>query len=438
LLVHHPQCHAAARVTQIDDEDFAAMFEAEADSASGARKLEAGQVIDGIVVAIDADTVFVDVGTRSEGRIERRSLENERGELAAKVGDKIRATVRDPGRGVSPLLVVAFGSGKLDVRELEIAAASGTPIEGTFTKAVKAGLELDLGGRRAFCPASQVDLTYVNDLASFEGQHHFFKVLEVRDNGRSVVVSRRALLEDERRAQAKVLSERLEPGMQLDGIIQSLQPYGAFVDIGGLQGLLHVSEISHTRIGAPSDALSVGEKVRVEVLSIEPANGDRREPRVSLSMKSMTQPSPSTGAPSAEVITAKVAKIEHHGLFVDTSAGSGFVPSAELGLPPGSDPRRAHAVGDTLDVVLVRKDPSGKLRFSAKAVEDVEARKAFAAFRDASGKKGQGKGFGSLGDLLGDKLDLPARPAKAAAPERSKPERSRPPRPDQPKRRSKG
>jgi small subunit ribosomal protein S1 len=403
-------CHAPARVNGTDDEDFAAMFEAEAKGAGGARKLEPGQRVDGVVVAIDADTIFVDVGTRTEGRIERRSLENEHGELGAKVGDKIRATVKDPGRRGAPILVVSFGSGQLDVRELEVAAHSGTPVEGTFTKAVKAGLEVDIGGRRAFCPASQVDLSYVGDLASFEGQHHFFKVLEVRDGGRSVVVSRKALLEDERRKQAQALTERLEPGMQLDGIVQSLQPYGAFVDIGGLQGLLHVSEISHSRVGAPSDALSVGEKIRVEVLSVEPATTDRKEPRVSLSMKSMAQAPASPAAPTAEVIGAKVSKIEHHGIFVDSPAGSGFVPTAELALPPGSDPRRAYAVGDAIDVVLQRKEHSGKLRFSAKAVEEVEARKAFAAFREASGKGAESKGFGSLGDLLG-KLDLPDAPA---------------------------
>jgi small subunit ribosomal protein S1 len=407
-----------AGVNEGNDEDFAAMFEAESGGAAGARKLAAGQAVKGTVVAIDADTVFVDVGTRSEGRIERRSLEDERGELGVKVGDEVRATVKNPGRGGSPLLVVAFGSGQVDLRELEIAAQSGTPIEGTFTKAVKAGLEVDLGGRRAFCPASHVDLAYVGELGTFEGQHHFFKVLEVRDGGRSVVVSRKAVLEEERRRTAQALVERLEPGLQLDGIVQSLQPYGAFVDIGGLQGLLHVSEISHTRIGSPSDALSVGEKIRVEVLAVEPATTDRREPRVSLSMKSMTQPA-AAAATSTEIIAATVAKVEHHGLFVDTPAGSGFVPAPELALPPGSDPRRAHAVGDTLEVVLLRKDPSGKLRFSAKAVEDVEARKAFAAFRDTSGKKEKNEGFGSLGDLFG-KLDLPDRPPKSAAPDRRK------------------
>ena len=110
--------------------------------------------------------------------------------------------------------------------ELELAAESGTPVEGTFSKAVKAGLEVDISGKRAFCPASQVDLQFVKDLETFVGQTHFFKVLEVRDNGRSIVVSRRALLEAERAEKAQELMGRLEVGAELEGIVQSLQPYG--------------------------------------------------------------------------------------------------------------------------------------------------------------------------------------------------------------------
>lgn len=383
-------------------------------ASKGSRKLEAGQVVDGVVVAIDADTVFVDVGTKSEAHIDRRSLENDQGELGVSIGDTVRATVKNPGRRGPPLLVVAFGSGTMDARELEVAAQSGTPVEGTFTRAVKSGLEVDVGGVRAFCPASHVDLGYVGDLGVFEGQHHLFKVLEVRDAGRSVVVSRKAVLEEEKRREAQALGERLEVGAELDGIVQSLQPYGAFVDLGGLQGLLHVSEIAHTRVGDPADILSVGEKIRVKVLSIEPHTAERRDPRISLSMKALSQPQRAAAA-SAEVITAKVAKVEHRGLFVDTPAGSGFVPAAELGLPPGGDPRRAFGVGDDLEVVLQRKDPSGKLRFSARAVEDVQAQRAFAAFRESS-SKGKGKGFGSLGDLLKDSMDLPEAPVKSRKP----------------------
>jgi small subunit ribosomal protein S1 len=130
------------------------------------------------------------------------------------------------------------------VHALELAQSSGVPVEGTVSKAVKAGLEVDIGGVRAFCPASQLDIGFVQDLEVFVGQKYFFKVLEIRDSGRSVVVSRKAVLKDERENQAKAVRERLTVGAELDGIVQSIQSYGAFIDLGGLEGLLHISPSS--------------------------------------------------------------------------------------------------------------------------------------------------------------------------------------------------
>ena len=300
-----------------------------------------------------------------------------------------------------------------------MAADAGTPVEGTFSKGVKAGLEVDIGGLRAFCPASQVDITYVGDLETFVGQRHFFRVLEVRDNGRSIVVSRRALLEAERKEQAQALRQTLAVGQQLDGIVQSVQAYGAFVDLGGLQGLVHISEMSRSHVGSASDIVSVGDKVRVEIKSIDPGK-DPDDVRVSLSMKALE--APAGPDPSAqEVITATVAKVEGHGVLVDSPVGAGLIPTAELALPPGSDPRRVYSEGDAIDVVLLRRDPKGRPRFSAKQVEEVQARKDFASFRKGSGKSD--KSLGSLGDLLRDKLggaDLadgpaPEKPAPAKA-----------------------
>jgi small subunit ribosomal protein S1 len=255
----------------------------------------------------------------------------------------------------------------------------------------------------------------------FVGQRHFFRVLEVRDNGRSVVVSRKALLLAEREQKASELAGRIEVGAELDGIVQSIQPYGAFVDVGGLQGLVHVSEMAHTRVSSPSDLVEVGESVRVKVTAIEStASGKPSDMRISLSMKALVQPSESDAAPapgSDEVITATVIKVEGFGILVDTPAGQGLVPNGELVLPPGSDPRRAFSPGDTLPVVLLRRDGgSGRLRFSAKSVEEVEARKNFRQFREDQ-KKGT-RGFGNLGDLAAKLagLELPDAPASASAP----------------------
>lgn len=386
------------------DESFSALFEAETSGQGRQRtQLRAGQRIQGTVVAITGDTVFVDVGGRIEAHLARNEVLDKDGEPTVSVGDTIKATVAKAGRG-APVLRVALGRGEADTAELELAAESGTPVEGTFSKAVKAGLEVDISGKRAFCPASQVDLQFVKDLETFVGQTHFFKVLEVRDNGRSIVVSRRALLEAERAEKAQELMGRLEVGAELEGIVQSLQPYGAFVDIGGVQGLLHVSQISSARVSSPSDVLSVGEAVKVQVTSIE-SQADGKPPKIGLSMRALEQGGDGAAAASqTEVVTATVEKVENYGVLVSTPGGSGLIPTSELDLPPGADPRRRYKAGSEVDVVAMRGNAQGKLRFSVRAVAQVEERRAFANFRQSQGKgKGGGKkggSLGSLGDLL--------------------------------------
>ncbi len=387
------------------DESFSALFEA-TPSGQGreSTQLRAGQRVQGTVVAITSDTVFVDVGGRIEGHLARNEILGEDGEPKVAIGDTIKATVAQAGRG-APILKVALGRGEAGVAELELAAESGTPVEGTFSKAVKAGIEVDISGKRAFCPGSQVDLFFVKDLEAFVGQTHFFKILEVRDNGRSIVVSRRALLEAERAEKAGELMGRLEVGAELEGIVQTLQPYGAFVDIGGLQGLLHVSEISSARIASPSEVLSVGESITVLVKGIE-TQADGKPPKISLSMKSMHQGDASAGAAPgghSEVVTATVDKVESYGVLVTTEAGAGLIPTSELDLPPGADPRRRYQTGTEVEVVQMRGSTGGKLRFSVRAVAQAEERNAFTNFRQSQGKgKSGGRQkpgkLGSLGD----------------------------------------
>lgn len=393
-----------------------ALFEAsqaQAKRSPERRRLRAGQVVEGPVVAITDDAIFVDVGQRMEARLDKASMLDAEGRLQVAVGDPVRATVVDAGGRGAPILEVSLGGKRrVDIRDLELAVQAGTPVEGEVVKAVKAGLEVSLGGVRAFCPASHVELGYAGELERYVGQRHFFRVLEVRDGGRSVVVSRKALLEAERKQQAAALASRLEVGADFDGIVQTIQPYGVFVDLGGLQGLVHVSELTHGRVASPSDVVSVGEKVRVRVLSIEPAaSGDPADMRIGLSMRALVQPAAGE-LEQSEIITATVTKAEGHGLHVETPAGPGFVPAGELALPPGSDPRRTYGAGDVLDVVVLRSG-GGKLRFSAKAVEDVEARRAFAAFRSGTDKAGEG--FGSLGDLLRGKVRIDEAPRPGAS-----------------------
>ena len=398
------------------DDDFAQMFEATAATTQGrgSRRVRTGQMVEGIVAEIGSNGVFVDIGAKAEARIEREQLTDKEGNLKVKVGDKIRATVASAGReGI--LLVVQIGRGGVDTQALELAKQSGVPIEGTVSKAVKAGLEVEIGSVRAFCPASQVDIGFVQELEHFVGQKYFFKVMEVKDNGRSVIVSRKAVIKDERENQAKVVRERLSVGVELDGIVQSIQPYGAFIDLGGIEGLVHISELGHGRVDRVEDVIKVGEAVKVRVIALDP-RGTGGDLKISLSMKSADQPEQAQVAADT-MLVGKVAEIAGFGVFVDTEQGRGLVPMSELGIPHGADPKRAFPIGKEVEVVVLSRDQkTGKLRLSIKGVAAAEERSNYKSFAQQNKKaSGGGKGMGSLGDLLqGLDSRLPAAPRKAA------------------------
>ena len=383
-----------------EDEDFAKMFEAsQADAPPRSRGLDAGGRVSGQVVAIGKDFIFLDIGTKSEARVARYELENDDGTLKVDVGDSLSATVSRPDDPDGPLLVVSFRQADLRPSDLQLAVKSGLPVEGPVTAVSKGGLEVQIGGLRAFCPASHVDLGFVADLQAYVGQRHFFRVLEVRDRGHSIILSRKLLLEDERQEAAQRLLTQMKVGAEMDGIVQAIKPYGAFVDLGGVQGLVHVSELGHGRVARPEEVVAVGESVRVKVLAVESSpSGKASDAKISLSMKALVQPPPQ--AKDDEVLTATVSKFEAHGVRVDTPSGPGFIATRDLGLAPGADPRRALAVGTTLDVLVVRKDRNGQLRLSAAGVEEAQARREFRRFSAETGKRGQG--LGSLGELLQD------------------------------------
>ncbi|MFO7564823.1 MAG: S1 RNA-binding domain-containing protein [Enhygromyxa sp.] len=383
-----------------EDEDFAALFEQSMTGKTGAgAKLEPGARVEVTVVQIGKDSVFVDAGTRAEGEIARHELEDEYGRLTVKVGDRLRATVARGGD--RPTLVTRFGAGGL--AELEAALEAGAPVEGTVSKAIKGGLEVQIGKHRAFCPASQVHIAYTPDISIYEGQTLSFKLLEIRDGGRSIVVSRKALLQEEREVAGRETLAKLESGQLVDGTVQTLQPYGAFVDLGGVEGLIHISELGHGRVEQVADVVSVGEQIKVKILSIEP--GPDGSPRISLSLRQATQAPEGADKPGVEhkVADAEVVKVEAFGVFVETATGAGIVPTRELDLPPGSDPRRAYPIGKQVRVVAIGTDDKGRTRFSMRRVEDVEARANYKQFRAAQGSRGKDS-VGSFGEMLKRKL----------------------------------
>jgi small subunit ribosomal protein S1 len=270
---------------------------------------------------------------------------------------------------------------------------------------------------RAFCPASQIELSFVQDLEPYVGQTLEFRVMEIKEDGRSIVASRKALLQAQATAEQSTLLARIVVGEAMEGTVASIQKFGAFIDLGGIQGLVHISEIAPHRIERVEDMLDVGERVQVRVQKIE--RSDKGQPRIELSMKALAKPVERSTVAKDKVLEATVVKSLPNGILVETSEGGGLVPVRELGIPRGADHRRAFPVGATLRVVVLTRDPTGRLSFSAAKVGAAEERQNFADYGKAEASSAS---LGSFGELLRAKLGLPepppapkAVPAPAAA-----------------------
>jgi small subunit ribosomal protein S1 len=233
-------------------------------------------------------------------------------------------------------------------------------------------------------------------------------VVDARPDAPRLSVSRRAFLEEQRRAAQAEAAARVVPGAELEGTVTSFNRHGALVDLGGVEGFVHLSELAWRRVERAEDAVQIGERVRVRVLSVEESE---RGARVRLSLRALQAPDPATAPAPEEVLRAKVIASVGGGVTVSTPKGEGFVRLAELGLPPGADHRRAFPPGKELDVVLVT-NAGGRLRFSATQVARVEERKNFRDY--ASGAATPQSGFGHLGDLLRERLGLPPAEPEAA------------------------
>ena len=239
-------------------------------------------------------------------------------------------------------------------------------------------------------------------------------VVDPRPDGPRFSVSKRAFIEEQRRAARAQAASRVVPGAELEGTVSAYNRHGALVDLDGVEGFVHLSELAWRRVERAEDAVQIGERVRARVLSVEESD---RGPRVKLSLRALQAPAPAAAPVPDEVLKAKVIASVGGGITVATSKGEGFVRLAELGLPPGADFRRAFPPGKELEVVLV-SNAGGRLRFSATQVARVEERKNF---RDYGAAAGSNASFGHLGDLLRERLGLPPAepepPAPAPVPE---------------------
>ncbi len=394
-----------------DEGSFAEMLAGA--QAAPRRRFEVGEKVAGKILHLGQDVAFLELGSgAADGLIEVAELKDAEGNLAFREGDIVDGVVTKGGeRGVT----VSRGLSRAhhDRHALAEHVRTGLPVEGVVKAANKGGLEVEVMGQRAFCPMSQIDVRFVGDPSAFVGQKLRFRVQKVDE--RDAVVSRRALLEEERAEQARATREKLVPGAVFEGAVTSVQDYGAFVDIGGLEGLVHVSELSWDRVSKPQDLLHAGDKVQVQVLEIreDPKKGER----IALSVRALApkpepenrpeaapRPQPPAPPKPGDVVEATVDKIEPFGLFVRFAGGRGLVPSAETGTPRGADLRKAFKPGDTVTCLVVEIDERGRIRLSKTQAEAAAERREAHEYMSRSAPKGGGKGFGTLGNLLRDKL----------------------------------
>jgi small subunit ribosomal protein S1 len=312
------------------NEDFAAMFEA----SLKAKRFERGQTIEGTIVAIGPEVAFIDVGGKGEASIDVAELKDEDGDIEVEVGQRIQAVVVSTSGGLTLSRKLARGAATL--REIEEAHQSGLPVEGRVENEVKGGYEVTIARQRAFCPYSQIDIIRTEPAAHI-GRVYQFRIVEFRDGGRSIVVSRRALLEEQQRATADEVRRSIVPDAVLTGRVASVRDFGAFIDLGGgVQGLLHVSEMGWSRVDDASQMFKVGDDITVKVLRV-----DDDKQRISLGLKQLSE-DPWTRVPATyevgQVRNGRVTRITDFGAFVELEPGveglahsSTFAPTGRAG-----------------------------------------------------------------------------------------------------------
>jgi small subunit ribosomal protein S1 len=331
-----------------------------------------GDVVNGRVVRIDKDEVLVDIGYKSEGVIPSNELSIRKSvdpSDEVELGEEVDALVltKEDAEG---RLVLSKKRARFEKawRKIEAAAESGEPVEGNVIEVVKGGLILDLGVR-GFLPASLVDIRRVHNLDEFMGQTLECKVIELNRSRNNVVLSRRAVLEEERKEVREQILDRLQPGQIVDGKISNIVDFGAFVDLDGIDGLIHISELSWSHVNHPSEVVAIGDTVRIKVLDI-----DRDRQRISLGLK-QTQEDPwqrviSTHRPG-DVLEGTVTKVVAFGAFVEILPGvEGLVHISELADHHVESPSEVVEPGSTLNVKILEIDEERRrLSLSIKRVE---------------------------------------------------------------------
>ncbi|MBI2355312.1 MAG: 30S ribosomal protein S1 [Deltaproteobacteria bacterium] len=384
---------------ETEGESFAELFEQSSKQKSG--WLEPGQKVTGRVLKVSAEWVFMDTGQKGEGIVDRKEFLDLDGNVTVKEGDTIAAYFLSSSHG-EMRFTTRVGGGASGSAQLEEAWQAGVPVEGLVEKEIKGGYEIKLGGTaRAFCPFSQIALRRSDNPEALIGTRLAFRITDYSEKGRNIVVSRRVLLEEEQRRLKEEAQAAISEGQTVSGTVTSLQDFGAFVDIGGLEGLIPMSEIGWSRVKDVRDVLSVGQQVQVVIKAI-----DREKERISLSLKdTLADPWERVVEryPEGSFHSGSVARLAPFGAFVTLADGvDGLIHISRLGAGKRiNHPREVLKEGETVEVKVESVDRANRrlslaMAGAARAAEEEEA--TLAEFRRQSGAAP--KGMGTLGELL--------------------------------------
>jgi small subunit ribosomal protein S1 len=337
-----------------EEVSFAELFESSSQMAINEFTL--GDTVSGVVAKIGRDSIFVDLGGKSEGIADIDEFRDKDGKLTLREGDKVELRVASLRDGIRLSKAIKV-HGAEAIGMLREAQKNQIPVEGRVVSVNKGGFEIDISGTRAFCPVSQIDLPFCEKPEEHIGARYQFRIMEIKEKGKNIVLSRRALLQEEQEKKVRDTLANLKPDLEFEGKVTKLVDFGAFVDIGGIEGMVHISEISHARINLPSEVLQVGQRVKVKILKMEPGKGGR--PKIALSMKAL-EPEPWEKGfrfKEGDVISGTVSRLADFGAFVEVAPGvDGLVHLSEISYESVPHPSRLLKEGDRVDVLVLKID----------------------------------------------------------------------------------
>ena len=380
-------------------DDFAAMLDEQLGAADeGGFE---GRVVKGTVTAIENGMAHIDVGLKSEGRVDLKEFQRSETETAPGVGDEVEVYV-DRVENAEGEAMLSRDRARREAAwdKLESEFGEGKRVEGRIFGRVKGGFTVDLDGAVAFLPGSQVDIRPVRDVTPLMDMAQPFQILKMDRRRGNIVVSRRAVLEETRAEQRSELIDKLAEGQVIDGVVKNITDYGAFVDLGGIDGLLHVTDMSYKRVNHPSEVINIGDTVKVQIIRI-----NRDTQRISLGMKQLEKGAPSADGTDSgalrkgQVVTVTVLEVRDGGLEVQVGddGATGFIKRSDLGRDRDEQRSDRFQTGAKVDAMVTGFDRSKKPTFSIKAHQIAEEKEAVAQF-------GSSDSGASLGDILGEAL----------------------------------